>query len=485
LYSAPSHSSVSSVLALHRDCSSSQNQTFRENEGNQAQKPHNPTEQLTIVLKMMMAYNDKLYDGSLGAFGGNSFGIVDPCDPCELGKVDSYPQSADAMAAQLQPAFFQQHFSNVGLLNNSNSNCGNGTLNQSLSVAKIQPISLQPIESTSNCDSGIGMGMGNMAMVNQCTSYNNIIMNVNMNNSHRNIPMMNGMNVQQHFFPGASDFTRLAIGGASNTNQQSQQILNGIPTFVTMSRNRTSMMSEQQQDLLRPSPPRSVQTSINLDAHLDDESEPTPFCPSWEKKKTAERRTSPLESQVPRQSSSCSLNKIKRLLPPEWVPNSTSIICGNKRKYFESEGNTHFRDVCSMFTRDYAMAPNKIEKSAVVSQVMNILRQDCSDGVCFVSPQGGRWYAVSERTAREKVGTYLRDCLSGHYLSSAKNKIARRKMTKTEMSAIGTSSTSNNNHAMTPTPAPAPFSNKDDDQDDGSLGSISFYDVDDLTPIIL
>ena len=99
------------------------------------------------------------------------------------------------------------------------------------------------------------------------------------------------------------------------------------------------------------------------------------------------------------------INRSKRLLPLDFEPSDKNIICGNKRKYFESKGNIRFRSVCKLFTNDYHSAPTKVEKSAVVSQVMAILREDCPDGgtSLFATPQGGRWYAVSERTSREKL----------------------------------------------------------------------------------
>ena len=188
------------------------------------------------------------------------------------------------------------------------------------------------------------------------------------------------------------------------------------------------------------------------------------------------------------------INKTKKLLPENFEPSDKNIICGNKRKYFESKGNIRFRSICKMFTNDYHSAPTKVEKSAVVSQVMAILREDCPDGgtYIFVTPQGGRWYAVSERTSREKVGTFFRDCLADTYKSSAKNKIAKRKQVKQDRSSDG-SATSRSVHkpaaAVAQAPAPSAAKNNNNnnsnDDEDGSLGSVSFYDVNDFTPVTL
>jgi len=129
-------------------------------------------------------------------------------------------------------------------------------------------------------------------------------------------------------------------------------------------------------------------------------------------------------------------DKSKRLLPEDFEPTDNHIICYNKRKYFESKGNLRFREICKQFTNDYHTAPNKSEKSAVVGRVMSLLREGCPDGgkTLFVAPQGGRWYAVSARSSREKVGTFFRDCLADTYKSSSKNKIAKRKLAQQERS---------------------------------------------------
>jgi hypothetical protein len=224
-----------------------------------------------------------------------------------------------------------------------------------------------------------------------------------------------------------------------------------------------------------------------------------------------------------------SISKVKTLLPVDYKPSTRSIICGNKRKYFESEGNRHFRKVCKQFLNEYMNAPTKVEKTNVVTKVMNILREDCPDSdATFVTPQGGRWYAVSERTAREKVGTFFRDCLADSYKSSAKNKIAKRKTSKTSSISSNNSATSgstastskrrssyadyqNQQQTMQMIPSfvleqpvlkrESTFSileqafmaadkntesnnNSNGDEDD-SIGSVSFFDVDDFTPVPL
>lgn len=267
--------------------------------------------------------------------------------------------------------------------------------------------------------------------------------------------LMNSMAMQQPFFQ------------ASFQQQQQQQQPRGIPNFISFNIDASANCNPTKPFLASYEPTVS---SADVQKHLfaNCNLEPVPMkekavvdLPKSCNNISEHTQTTTSSSLPPRTS----ISKSKRLLPADFEPCGNYVICGNKRKYFESKGNIRFREVCKLFLQEYVQAPTKIEKSAVVTKVMNILRKDCPEGA-FVSPQGGRWYAVSERTAREKVGTYFRDCLSDSYKSSAKNKIARRKIIKKAGAASANNSESN-------------FS------DDASLESISFYDVDDLTPVPL
>jgi hypothetical protein len=231
-----------------------------------------------------------------------------------------------------------------------------------------------------------------------------------------------------------------------------------------------------------------------------------------------------------------STDKTKVPLPADFQPTEFSVICGNKRKFFNSPGNRHFRFVCKMFVNEFGTATTKQEKSMAVSKVMNLIREACPVGA-FIAFEKGCWWEVSERTAREKVGTYFRDCLADTYKSSSKNKIAQRRF-KRHSSQDTQSTTSSSassvvfsSQQVKPTPAfvgkpaptipapvfstamaPAPImapatsirlGNTFDEHpiflpksmgglqdltpmDDASCSSTaSFYDVDDLTPVAL
>jgi hypothetical protein len=85
-----------------------------------------------------------------------------------------------------------------------------------------------------------------------------------------------------------------------------------------------------------------------------------------------------------------------------------------------------------MFIDRYSQAATKTAKSAIVSEVITLIRQA---GGNFWKFQSGAWCVVEDEYAREKVGASLRDLLHSTYRSSskakAKAKIARQKTEKT------------------------------------------------------
>jgi hypothetical protein len=90
------------------------------------------------------------------------------------------------------------------------------------------------------------------------------------------------------------------------------------------------------------------------------------------------------------------------------------------------------------FLEEYIAANSIKAKSQVVAKVMSIIQEACPVGA-FVKYEDGRWWEMDRRTAREKVGSYFRDCLHYQYRSSAKNKIARRKIQRHQSGGGGDS----------------------------------------------
>jgi hypothetical protein len=79
-----------------------------------------------------------------------------------------------------------------------------------------------------------------------------------------------------------------------------------------------------------------------------------------------------------------------------------------------------------MFIERYSEADSKGAKSAIVSEIIAVIRQAGGD---FCKNKKGAWFEVGDHCAREKVSALLRDLLHTQYRSSAKAKVGRRQKT--------------------------------------------------------
>ena len=119
-------------------------------------------------------------------------------------------------------------------------------------------------------------------------------------------------------------------------------------------------------------------------------------------------------------------------------PGPFSVICARGKKAKNHSGNQHYRMILQQHVGRYSKASSKLEKSLVVSEIVESVRfavANCkssssnpSCGGAFVKQQkDGTWLEVSDEVAREKVGANLRDMLHSQYKSSTKSKWRRRK----------------------------------------------------------
>jgi hypothetical protein len=107
-------------------------------------------------------------------------------------------------------------------------------------------------------------------------------------------------------------------------------------------------------------------------------------------------------------------------------PGDYSVVCGRGKDTFNHAGNRRFRILVSMFIERYSVADSKRAKTAIVSEIIAVIRQAGGD---FCKYEGGGWFEVGDHCAREKVSALLRDLLHTQYRSSAKAKIDRRHKT--------------------------------------------------------
>jgi hypothetical protein len=147
-------------------------------------------------------------------------------------------------------------------------------------------------------------------------------------------------------------------------------------------------------------------SNIMFDQHASKYIPTLTRCPSYSGGSSSSSSVTSSESSAgssPKRKTKSRPSKVKTPLPLDFQPSENTVLCGRSRECFESAGNRRFRVLCNSYMQEYLDAPGKVEKSRIVTKIMRTIRQLCPVGA-FVSFEGGRWYEVSQRTAREKVG---------------------------------------------------------------------------------
>jgi hypothetical protein len=117
-------------------------------------------------------------------------------------------------------------------------------------------------------------------------------------------------------------------------------------------------------------------------------------------------------------------NTKRSQLGVDFQPSHSSVICGRGKQSYTHAGNHRFRMLATMFVKKYSHANRKKDKSAIVSDIVVMIRKA---GGIFCRLEKGEWFEVGDHAAREKTSTLLRDLLHTQYRSSAKAKIDRRR----------------------------------------------------------
>jgi hypothetical protein len=113
----------------------------------------------------------------------------------------------------------------------------------------------------------------------------------------------------------------------------------------------------------------------------------------------------------------------KTQLHVQFQPCDYSVVCGRGKDSYNHVGNRRFRILANLFIQEYSEADIKADKSAVVSKILEVIRQA---GGLFCKYESGAWFEIGDHCAREKVSALLRDLLHTQYRSSAKAKLDRR-----------------------------------------------------------
>lgn len=111
------------------------------------------------------------------------------------------------------------------------------------------------------------------------------------------------------------------------------------------------------------------------------------------------------------------------LLHPGFRPGENDVICAKGKRSYNHIGNQSFRALAKMHAKDFDKATSKSSKGKVVTLIVNTIH---SHGGDFVKEVNGNWYRVTERMAREKVGSEFRNILHTKYSSSTKAKARAR-----------------------------------------------------------
>jgi len=143
-------------------------------------------------------------------------------------------------------------------------------------------------------------------------------------------------------------------------------------------------------------------------------------------------------------------NKKRNILPEDFEPNEHSVLCGRGNEYTNFVGNQWFRTLVTERLQRYSQARSRAEKSNIVQEVFNEVRN--SGGIfARFDQKEGVWFEVRDGEARDKVGSQFREFLHSQYKSSSKAKTAKKKAKRSGCwRAEPTAKTKNTTHKSYP-----------------------------------
>jgi hypothetical protein len=113
-------------------------------------------------------------------------------------------------------------------------------------------------------------------------------------------------------------------------------------------------------------------------------------------------------------------------LADDFEPGIEDVICGRGKKCYTHIGNERFRERVLTFLDEYSLAKSKLDKSGVLSKVVDEVRQFSPRGGFVKQDTNGKWHEVGDFLAREKTSQAFRDALHDRYKSSNLSKKKRR-----------------------------------------------------------
>ncbi len=108
----------------------------------------------------------------------------------------------------------------------------------------------------------------------------------------------------------------------------------------------------------------------------------------------------------------------RKKLSPDFQPGPRDVICARGKAAAGHSGNVLFRKMIKAKLCAYSAAKSRIEKSVIVSAILDSVREGSPNGGFVKQDNHNMWYEVGENAAREKVGQGFRDLLHTKYRSS-------------------------------------------------------------------
>jgi hypothetical protein len=105
-----------------------------------------------------------------------------------------------------------------------------------------------------------------------------------------------------------------------------------------------------------------------------------------------------------------------RPLPQLASPSKFDVICARGSSAAKHVGNLRFREIIRQSLPRYNAAKTKMEKSLIVTSIVDAVRDSSPNGGFIKQDRNGMWYDVGDAIAREKVGQNMRDQV-GHELA--------------------------------------------------------------------
>jgi hypothetical protein len=95
------------------------------------------------------------------------------------------------------------------------------------------------------------------------------------------------------------------------------------------------------------------------------------------------------------------------LLPEGFTPGDNDVICGRGKKCYSHIGNERFRQRVSAVLNAYSQAKSKLDKSNVLSSVVDQVRDASRDGGFVKQNEDGRWSDVGDFLARVSLYSWF------------------------------------------------------------------------------